>query len=150
MYNKRKKNLFLASFATLFAVSIGVLFMNSCKKNSEEQAAKALIGTWYSESQIGVDAILMTTLEFKENGTAHLKMESSDCQGEDDNLDVTSTYEVLKGKVIRYAYDYKEKETSPSGVVFYDEAAFEVKDDILYLYEGNTTDSECFTFCRKK
>lgn len=146
---KKTKFKFGVSFAMAFAVSITVLFLSGCKKNDEGKSyEKDIIGTWYYECSVGEDGVLTTTLEFADNGEAHLRIVSSG-EGEEEVFEVTAAYDVPEENILRYAYDYEDK-GDESGVIYYDNALFEVKGDYLLFYEGTTTGTECWIYSRQK
>lgn len=147
---KTKKILFMASFAMLFALSFAVL-LNSCKKRNDDTKTNgdtnvgSLIGKWYNETPVGVDGVVITTLEFKDDNMLHVTLNYSDLEKSEDNLDFTLPYEV-KGNILRITYDYKDVEDFDH--VDYFEDKFEIKDNYRLTFVENINDDADGVFSR--
>ena len=147
---KTKKILFMASFAMLFALSFAVL-LNSCKKRNDETKTNddtnvgSLIGKWYNETPIGVDGVVITTLEFRDDNMLHVTLDYSDLAKADDNLDFTLPYEV-KDNILHITYDYKDVDDFE--YVDYFEDKFEIKDNYRLTFVENITDDADGIFLR--
>lgn len=142
----KKNKIFFAFFAILFVASFAMLF-NSCNKaKSDNSQAKDLIGTWVNENLEGLDVVVTTSLEFRENGLAHITMVYSNPDSPDDNLDFTLPYEVIGNDMIRFTYNYSDKE---SDFVEYVDDYFELQGDALILHEATFQDEDG-VFLRQK
>ncbi len=126
---KKTKVLFLASAAVLFAASVSMLF-GGCKKSDDTKGGD-LIGKWYNETPIGVDDVVITTLEFTDDNMLHVTVNYSSLAKEVDNLDFILPYEV-KGNILRITYDYKDVEEYE--YIDYFEDKFEIKDNYILSF----------------
>lgn len=126
---KKTKVLFLASFAMLLGVSVAIFF-NSCKKSDDTKGGD-LIGKWYNETPIGVDDVVITTLEFTDDNMLHVTVNYSDLEKAEDNLDFTLPYEV-KDNILCITYDYKDVEDFEYVDYFKDK--FEIKDNYILSF----------------
>lgn len=141
---KTKKILFMASFAMLFALSFAVL-LNSCKKRNDDTKVGSIIGKWYNETPIGVDGVVITTLEFRDDNMLHVTLDYSDLAKADDNLDFTLPYEV-KDNILRITYNYEDVEDFE--YVDYFEDKFEIKDNYRLTFVENINDDADGVFSR--
>lgn len=134
----------MASFAMLFALSFAVL-LNSCKKRNDDTKPNDdtkvgnIIGKWYNETDIGIDDVVITTLEFADNNTLHVTVNYSSLAKEVDNLDFTLPYEV-KDNILRITYNYED--IGDSEYVDHFEDKFEIKgDDVLTFIDDPNDDT---------
>lgn len=140
----------MASFAMLFALSVAVL-LNSCKKRNDEPKTNDdtkvgnIIGKWYNETDIGIDDVVITTLEFADNNTLHVTVNYSSLAKEVDNLDFTLPYEV-KDNILRITYNYEDVEDFEYVDYFEDE--FEIKDNAVLTFVEKLTGDADGTFLR--
>lgn len=141
---KKTKVLFLASFAMLLGVSVAIFF-NSCKKSDDDKKGGDLIGKWYNETPIGVDDVVITTLEFTDDNMLHVTVNYSDLEKAEDNLDFTLPYEV-KDNILCITYDYKDVEDLEYVDYFKDK--FEIKDNYILSFVDDETDDADGTFLR--
>lgn len=146
---KKTRFILLASFAMLFALSFAAI-LDSCKKRddntkpNDDTNVGSIIGKWYNETEVGVDGVAMTTLEFTDNNTLHVTVNYSNLVKEDgDNLDFTLPYEV-NGNILRITYDYKDVEDFE----YVDEDEFEIKDNAVLTFVENITDDADGIFLR--
>lgn len=140
----------MASFAMLFALSFAVL-LNSCKKRNDDTKPNddtkvgSIIGKWYNETEVGVDGVAMTTLEFTDDNMLHVTLDYSDLAKADDNLDFTLPYEV-KDNILHITYDYKDVDDFE--YVDYFEDKFEIKDNYRLTFVENITNDADGIFLR--
>lgn len=145
---KKTRFILLASFAMLFALSVAVL-LNSCKKRNDEPKTNDdtkvgnIIGKWYNETDIGIDDVVITTLEFADNNTLHVTVNYSSLAKEVDNLDFTLPYEV-KDNILRITYNYEDVEDFE----YVDEDEFEIKDNAVLTFVEKLTGDADGTFLR--
>lgn len=132
----------MASFAMLFALSVAVL-LNSCKKHNDDTKVGNIIGKWYNETDIGIDDVVITTLEFADNNTLHVTVNYSSLAKEADNLDFTLPYEV-KDNILRITYNYEDVEDFE----YVDEDEFEIKDNAVLTFVEKLTGDADGTFLR--
>lgn len=134
----------MASFAMLFALSFAVL-LNSCKKRNDEPKTNAdtkvgsIIGKWYNETPVGVDGVAVTTLEFTDNNMLHVTVNYSNLVKEEDGLDFTLSYEVVKDNVLRTAYNYEDVE-----YVDYFDDKFKIDDDAVLTFIDDPNDDDTY------
>ncbi len=126
---KKTKVLFLASVAVLFAASVAMLF-GGCKKSDDTKGGD-LIGKWNNETPVGVDDVVITTLEFTNDNMLHVTVNYSDLEKAEDNLDFTLPYEV-KGDILSIMYDYKDVDDLEYVDCFKDK--FEIKDNYILSF----------------
>lgn len=126
---KKTRLIFLVSVAVLFAASVAMLF-GGCKKSDDTKGGD-LIGKWNNETPVGVDDVVITTLEFTDDNMLHVTVNYSDLEKAEDNLDFTLPYEV-KGDILSIMYDYKDVDDLEYVDCFQDK--FEIKDNYILSF----------------